>query len=505
MPAKTLMIQGTGSSVGKSVLVAALCRIFRQQRVRVAPFKAQNMSLNSFVTADGAEIGRAQAVQAEAAGLAPTVDMNPVLLKPESDTRAQVVVRGKPRAAISAAGFGQLKEHLWDAITESIDRLRRDYDLVIIEGAGSPAEINLRERDLVNMEVALYCNSPVLLAADIDRGGVFAALVGTLDLLDGKEKERVKGFIINKFRGDISLLQPGLDWLEARTRVPVAGVVPFYHDIHIAEEDSMTRERRRALKNRGDFDLDIAVIALPHIANFDDFDPLEREPGVRLRYIEPADDLGRPDLIVIPGSKATVDDLKFLRSYGRDREITFAVFAGVPLIGICAGYQMLGDWIDDPDHVESENSRTAGLGLLPVRTRFQTEKSTHQVKARALAGFGLLAKSRGLALCGYEIHMGRTEGTEETRPFLVEQRSGEACADYDGSLSRDGNVVGTYLHGLFHNDAIRRAILQELAERKGATVALASTHFSAAEHYDRLAAHVRASLNMDLIQRLIDR
>jgi adenosylcobyric acid synthase len=308
MLAKTLMIQGTGSSVGKSILVTALCRIFKQQGLKVAPFKAQNMSLNSFVTAAGGEIGRAQVVQAEAAGIAPTVAMNPVLLKPESDNHAQIIVRGKPLTRLSAARFPRLKAELWCAITDSLDELRGVYDVIVIEGAGSPAEINLKDRDLVNMKVALHCHAPVLLAADIDRGGIFAALVGTLELLDAPEKERVKAFIVNKFRGDVSLLTPGLDWLEARTGVPVAGVVPYYHDIYIAEEDSVALEKRYIMKNRRDFDLDIAVIALPHIANFDDFDPFEREPRVRLRYVEAGDDLGEPDLIILPGSKATVAD-----------------------------------------------------------------------------------------------------------------------------------------------------------------------------------------------------
>ena len=498
------MVQGTGSSVGKSVLVTALCRIFKQQGLRVAPFKAQNMSLNSFVTAAGEEIGRAQVVQAEAAGIAPTVEMNPVLLKPESDHHAQIIVHGRPLTRITAAHFPQLKAHLWDAISESIDRLRCNYDVVVIEGAGSPAEVNLKDRDLVNMKVALYCNAPVLLAADIDRGGIFASLVGTMELLDAAEKERVKAFIVNKFRGDVSLLKPGLDWLETRTGVPVVGVVPYYHDIHIAEEDSLALERRRAMKNRLDFDLDIAVVALPHIANFDDFDPFEREPRVRLRYFEAGDELGQPDLMIIPGSKTTVADLDYLRRSGREREIIGAVSAGVPIIGICGGFQMLGTAIHDPQRIESINELTAGMGLLPLTTRFGAVKSTHQVKARALAGFGLLAKAKDVTLSGYEIHMGHTDGNIATRPFLIEQRSQELCSDGDGSLSADGNVVGTYIHGLFHNDALRRAILHELAERKGKTLALGPVKFSVDEQYDRLAAHVRANLNMELIHRILD-
>ncbi len=505
MLAKVLMVQGTGSSVGKSILVTALCRIFKQQRLRVAPFKAQNMSLNSFVTADGGEIGRAQVVQAEAAGIAPTVAMNPVLIKPESDCDAQIVLRGKPLTRIAAADFLQLKTELWSAITESLDQLRSAYDVVVIEGAGSPAEINLKERDLVNMKVALYCNAPVLLAADIDRGGIFAALVGTMELLDAPERERVKAFIVNKFRGDVSLLAPGLDWLEARTGVPVAGVVPYYHDIHIAEEDSVSLEKRNAMKNRRDFDLDIAVIALPHISNFDDFDPFEREPRVRLRYVESGDRLGLPDLIVLPGSKATVADFLYLRESGREQEILRAVSAGVPIVGICAGFQMLSRSIHDPERIESSTALTTGMGLLPVTTRFGAVKATHQVRARTLANIGLLARAQDMKISGYEIHMGRTAGQGAAQPFLIEQRSRQIIADRDGALSADGNIIGTYIHGLFHNDELRRAILQELAERKGQTYTAGQAQFSADEQYDRLAAHVRGSLNMELIQRILDR
>lgn len=504
MAAKTLMVQGTGSSVGKSILVTALCRIFRQEGLRVAPFKAQNMSLNSFVTAAGDEIGRAQVVQAEAAGIAPTVEMNPVLLKPESDQNAQVIVRGKPLTRISAARFPQLRAELWRAITESLDALVSAYDIVVIEGAGSPAEINLKDRDLVNMKVALYCRAPVLLAADIDRGGVFAALVGTMELLDPAEKERVKAFVINKFRGDVGLLKPGLDWLAARTGVPVAGVVPYFHDIYIAEEDSMTRERRDAMKHRRDFDLDIAVIALPHIANFDDFDPFDREPRTRLRYVEDGDALGKPDLIMLPGSKSTIADLNHLRAAGRDREIIAAAAGGIPVIGICAGYQMLGKVIDDPELIESTTAITAGLGLLPVRTRFEPIKATHQVRARSLADFGLLAKTGGMVISGYEIHMGQTVRDGAAPVFRIEQRSQQACANNDGALSADGNVIGTYIHGLFHNGEFRAALLDELAQRKGLVFAPSSGQFSNDEQYDRLAAHVRGSLDMQLIRRVIE-
>ncbi len=505
MPAKFLMVQGTGSNVGKSVLVTAFCRIFKQWGFKVAPFKAQNMSLNSYVTADGGEIGRAQAVQAEAAGVPPMVAMNPVLLKPEADNRSQVIVAGKPVARISAADFPRMKMPLWDAITESIDVLRNHFDVVVIEGAGSPAEINLKDRDLVNMKVALHCRAPVLLAADIDRGGVFASLVGTLELLEPRERSLVQGFIINKFRGDISLLEPGLDWLEKRTSIPVTGVIPYYHDIRIAEEDSITLETRREMKTRSDFSLDIAVIGLPHIANFDDFDPLARDPSVRLRYVEAGDSLGAPDLIILPGTKSTMSDLARLKELGLAKEIQLQASQGCPIIGICGGYQMLGEEIIDPDQIESADSQISGLRLLPVATRFLPVKSTHQVKAHTVVGRGILAKAQNTPISGYEIHMGQTSGPSAARPFRIDRRSGETCTDTDGFLSEDGNILGTYLHGIFHNDNFRHAILSELAERKGIKLPPVVESFSLDEQYDRLADHVRENLNMHLILKLLDR
>lgn len=505
MRATTLMVQGTGSSVGKSVLVTALCRVFKQRGLKVAPFKAQNMSLNSAVTADGDEIGRAQAVQAEAAGVSPAVEMNPVLLKPEADNCSQIIVRGKPVARLSAADFPKLKTQLWSAITESIDILRSHFDVVVIEGAGSPAEINLNDRDLVNMKVALYCNSPVLLAADIDRGGIFASLVGTMELLEPEERALVKAFVVNKFRGDVSLLTPGLNWLEKRTGVPVAGVIPYFHDIYIAEEDSMPLEKRRSMRNRSDYNLDIAVVALPHIANFDDFDPLEREPQVRLRYVEAGDLLDAPDLIILPGTKSTVADLAYLNEIGLAKKIIRQASQECPIIGICGGYQILGTSIHDPERVESAATVTAGLGLLPVTTRFLPVKSTHQVKAYTLMGRGILAKAQGAPISGYEIHMGQTTGAGAQQPFQIRQRSQASCVDFDGFLSEDGNILGTYIHGLFHNDDFRRAILHELAERKGKALSAITSPFSADEQYDRLAALVRENLDMDLILRLLDR
>jgi adenosylcobyric acid synthase len=504
MRAKSLMVQGTASSVGKSTLVTALCRILKQEGLSVAPFKAQNMSLNSFVTPDGGEIGRAQAVQAEAAGIEPTVEMNPVLLKPEADNRCQLIVKGKPLRHLAAADYPSIQKILWHAITESVDLLLARYDAVVIEGAGSPAEVNLKDRDLVNMRVALYSNAPVLLVADIDRGGVFASLVGTLELLDPREAALIKAFVINKFRGDLSLLRPGLDWLEQRTNIAVAGVVPYYYDIHIAEEDSVALEKHRAMKNPKNYSLDIAVIALPHMANFDDFDPFEHEPEIRLRYVEPNDELGKPDLIILPGTKSTMADLRYLREIGRDKEIIERVKQGTPIIGVCGGYQMLGESICDPERMESTEAQIAGLALLPISTRFLAVKSTHQVKARALPRQGLLQNTGGMQITGYEIHMGETAGDALSAPFQIIERSQQTSKGTDGCLSTDGNVLGTYIHGLFHNEDFRRAILSDLAARKGCIFAPTQTSLSQKEPYDRLASLVRSSLDMKLIFRLLD-
>lgn len=505
-PAKTLMVQGTGSSAGKSTLVTALCRIFRQDGWDVAPFKSQNMSLNSYVTRNGEEMGRAQVAQAEAACVEPAVEMNPILLKPEADMRSQVVLMGKPFKTLDASVYYSLKDNLWKYVTASLDSLRERYDVVVIEGAGSPAEVNLKDRDIVNMRVALYCQAPVLLVADIDRGGVFASIVGTLELLEPEERALVKGFVINKFRGDVSLLQPGLDWLEKRTGIPVVGVVPYYRDIHISEEDSVSLEKRRAMKTREDYVLDIAVIGLPHISNFDDFDPLEQEQGVRLRYVEQGDPLGKPDLIVLPGTKSTMSDLEYLKQSGLAAEIAGLAARGTPVVGICGGYQMLGEVIRDPDRVESNQAEVRGLGLLPVATTFYPVKSTHQVRGVVLRGEGLLRHASGSPVTGYEIHMGQTEnekgGESAGAPFVIEERSRMPCRDGDGFLDRDGNILGTYLHGLFHNHGLRRSMLVELAARKGVALPPWGKVLSKEEEYDKLASLIRSSLDMDLINRV---
>ena len=500
MGARTIMVQGTASSAGKSILVTALCRIFRQDGYRVAPFKAQNMALNSYIGEDGGELGRSQAVQAEAAGAEMSIDMNPILLKPEGDARCQVVVHGQPYATLTATQYYDLKNELWPLALASLERLRSRYEVVLVEGAGSPAEVNLKENDIVNMRVARAVGAPVLLAADIDRGGVFASLVGTLELLEPAERALVKGLVINKFRGDFSLLQPGLDFLARRTGVPVAGVVPYLRDLRIAEEDSVALEggwrgRARAL-------LDIAVVHLPRIANFDDFDPLQAEPTVSLRLVGEPRGLGRPDLVILPGSKATIADLAHLRQNGLAEAIVALARQGMPVVGICGGYQMLGRMLYDPSSVESPLGEAAGLGLLPVDTTFAAEKRTCRVRGRVVGGRGILSFAGGQEVEGYEIHMGRTAGEAQAAIHLVE-RQGEPVDSLDGAISADGIVFGTYLHGLFDRPGFRRCLLEWLARRRGVRLTDEDHGIDRDGEYDRLAAAVRASLDMELVYRLV--
>ena len=501
---RVVMVQGTASHVGKSVLATALCRIFRQDGYRVAPFKAQNMSNNSFVTPGGGELGRAQAVQAEACGVEPQVEMNPILLKPEADHRSQVVLLGRPAAKASADYFATAKPMLWQTVAQSLDTLRAQYDVVVIEGAGSPAEINLKQNEIVNMRVALHSGAPVLLAGDIDRGGVFASLIGTMEILDPHERDAVGAFIINKFRGDLSLLEPGLVWLEERTGKPVLGVVPYYRDIEIAEEDSVSLEHRQQLKSQTGYALDIAVMGFPHISNFDDFDPLKREPGVRLRFVENRDSLGQPDLIILPGTKTTMADLWWLRERGFAADIRRQAEAGTPVIGICGGYQMMGRRILDPHGVESPEPEAEGLNLLPVDTVFAPVKETHRVRGTVAADSGLLAQAANAAVEGYEIHMGSSTPTSAAaRPFRI-SRPGQPAAD-DGAISANGRAMGTYVHGLFNSYALRRALLEQLAAWKGAQLPPPSDtggQLSRDGEYDKLAQTVRNSLDMDLLYRI---
>jgi adenosylcobyric acid synthase len=503
--APTLMIQGTSSSVGKSLLVTALCRWFRRAGVRVAPFKSQNMALNAAVTPDGNEIGRAQAVQADAAGLAPTADMNPILFKPEGDARSQIVVMGAPLASMTAVEYHQRKPELTGVIAASLERLRRTYDLVVIEGAGSPAEINLKDRDIVNMHVARVADAPVLLVGDIDRGGVFASFVGTLALLEPDERERIAAFIVNKFRGDRALLEPGLVDLSRRTGKPVAGVLPFLPRLRLADEDSVALDDR-SRRAPGPDQLDVVVVRLPRISNHDDALPLEHEPGVVVRFSDNPETVRAADLVILPGSKSTAADLAWLRAAGIADALTARAVAAAPVFGICGGCQMLGEAIDDPDHIESAEPHVRGLGLLPLRTRFAARKVTAQVRARATAASFLCAA--GVEVSGYEIHMGdAVADTTAAAPFEIVARNGDPMAARDGAIAAGGAVVGTMIHGLLDNDAVRASLVASLRARRGlaAPPPTESTASARAREYDRLADAIEAHLDVDLQRRLARR
>lgn len=487
------MVQGTSSSVGKSVLVAGLCRLFFQEGVRVAPFKSQNMALNSFATPDGLEIGRAQAVQAEAAGLPPSADMNPILLKPEGDARSQVVVSGRVWGTLSAAEYQARKEEFWPVAEASLRRLMATFDLVLIEGAGSPVEMNLKAHDIVNMRVARAAPAPVLLVADIDRGGVFASLVGTLELLEPEERALVAGIIVNKFRGDLALFRSGLEFLERRTRKKTLGVIPWIEDLGIAEEDSQNLAAAPA-RPGGDL-LSVVVVKLPHIANFDDFDPLARRPGVALRYVDRPDALGTPDLLILPGTKTTRADLAFVRARGLDRAIQSYAGRGGAVLGICGGYQMLCQRLDDPEGAEGDPGSVSVLGLLPGVTRYAPEKATVQVEGRVQASRGLFADAHGLPVSAYEIHVGRTDPSASPA-FCIRDQSGPHV---DGQVSEDGWIAGTYFHGLFANVDFTEAMLSALARRRGLALA---ANGARVDPYDRLAGILREHLDVDLLRQI---
>ena len=491
------MVQGTASGVGKSMLVTALCRIFRQDGFRVAPFKSQNMALNSFVTRRGEEMGRAQAVQAEAAGVEPDIDMNPILIKPEAGSKAQVVVLGKPSITVTAGEYGRHAGELLSLAEKSLARLRSAYDIVVIEGAGSPAEINIRENEIVNMRIARLAEAPVLLVGDIDKGGVFASLVGTLALLDEAERDSIRGFIINKFRGDISLLKPGLDYLESYTSKPVIGVIPYYHDILIPEEDSIVIGGEARADSAAEV-INIAVIRLPHLSNSTDFEPLQQETGVAVQYVNSVDELGYPDAIILPGSKSTVADLAYLWRSGLAESIIQRTREGTPLVGICGGFQMMGREIKDPGGVESGEDGVAGLGLLDTTTVFQRRKTTCQVKAQVLCNEGLLEGLQGEEVTGYEIHMGQTTDNN-TKPLFLITRRMEGQANYiDGAVANGGLILGSYLHGLFDNTNFRQVFLSRLRQWKGLALTPGPPIPSRQQQYDRLADIVRGSLNLKL-------
>ena len=494
MTAKVLMIQGSSSSVGKSLLVTALCRIYAHRGVKVAPFKAQNMSNNAAVCADGREIGRAQALQAAACGIEPTADMNPVLIKPEADSRSQIIVMGRPWHTLEAKNYYEKKQILWGYVTQSLDRLRASYELVVIEGAGSPVELNLKRGDIVNMAVAKYANAPVVLVGDIDRGGVFAQLLGTLWLLDPEEQQLMRGFIVNKFRGDLSLFDDGIQIIEEKSGIPVLGVIPYLRGLSLPDEDAVSVEvASHAAQPASTSQTDIAVLALPRIANFDDFDSLRAEPNVHIRHVDAVEKLGNPQAIIIPGTKSTMADLHWLRQTGLADAITRFANNDGEVVGICGGYQMLGQSIHDPHHVESNNDSADGLGLLPTITTFAQTKATYQVNAKVL-NFSSLTDEM---IHGYEIHMGETQG--QSQWLEITSRNGKRVKVLDGSVSENGKVWGCYIHALFANDSFRQAWLTRLGWKGRVTSQAARFD----ESLDKLADAVERALNMELLERII--
>lgn len=490
--AKAIMIQGTMSNAGKSVIAAGLCRIFSDMGYKVAPFKSQNMALNSYVTKEGLEMGRAQVMQAECARTKPMAAMNPILLKPTSDKRSQVIVNGTVVANRKAAEYYQEKQQYIPDILHAYDQLSEAFDIIVIEGAGSPVEMNLKENDIVNMGLAEMIDVPVLLVGNIDPGGVFAQLIGTLDLLTDEERTRVCGLIVNKFRGDLSLFADGIKILEERGRTKVVGVVP-YLNVKLDDEDSLSDRLNNTGKNAGDA-IDIAVIRLKHISNFTDFDTFDQTSGVRVRYVEDASELGDPDLIILPGSKNTIDDLQALKDNGLADALIRCAKEDHCIIGICGGYQMLGERIADPDGVESGGS-IRGLGLLPVETVLAKEKSNANVTREITHATGILLELTGCEVSGYEIHMGKTKPIGAVTEFTS-----------DGSGYCMGNVYGTYLHGFFDSKEILCTVLQSIAAANGKTVDLANVTDYAAykdRQYDLLAAALKEHLDMDLICKIM--
>ena len=496
MRGKVIMRQGTGSSVGKSMLCAALCRIFREDGLKVAPFKAQNMALNSFATAEGLEMGRAQVVQAQAAGVEPHVDMNPILLKPTSDRKSQVIALGRPIGNMTAVEYHHYKPNLRRMVKEAYDRLEARCDAVVIEGAGSPAEINLKDGDLVNMWMAEAADAPVLLVGDIDRGGVFASLYGTVMLLEPAERARIKGMIINKFRGDVAILEPGLRMIEEKVGIPVVGVVPWT-DADIEDEDSVSE---RLLGESGHGEITVAVARLKHISNFTDFQALSLHPGVTLRYAARPRDFDGADVIILPGTKNTIDDLIDLKNRDMIAPIVRHARSGKLLIGVCGGYQMLGQMLRDPHGVESAAPEVSGLGLLDMEVAFEPEKRTVQATGAVTGAVDWLRPLAGVKIEGYEIHSGVNTFGPEARFWLGP----------DGACNPGGNVLGTYLHGLFDDGALADAVVRRARALKGLTEVEITAEQAAVNmrayreaQFDKLATHVRGSLDMDRVYRIL--
>lgn len=495
---KGIMIQGTASSVGKSMITAAFCRIFTQDGYDVNPFKSQNMSLNSYITHEGHEMGRAQVMQAEAAAKAPVVQMNPILLKPTSDRKSQVIIEGKVYKDMDAVDYFAYKKQLKSRISEIYNQLSDKSDVVVIEGAGSPAEINLNTEDFVNMGMAKLAKAPVILVGDIDRGGVFASLAGTMLLLTEEERKHVKGVIINKFRGSYEILEPGLKMLEDIIKVPVLGVIPYYHH-YLEDEDSVGDWLRHV--DAGEKEIDIAVISLPYMSNFTDFNAFRQYEGVRLRFVRLHEELGNPDAILIPGTKSTIKDMLALQQSWMAQQVIEAHQKGSVVFGICGGYQILGSKILDPEKAESDLESIDGLKLLQQETLFKPEKTT--TLSEGIESFF------GTAVKGYEIHMGETTSYEGSRSFIdIKQRNGKAYEGVDGSINEDGSVFGTYLHGIFDSKAFTSSFINLLRNRKGLETkdysGIADYWDFKEQQYDKLAEVVRGSLDMERIYSILE-
>ncbi len=492
---KGVMIQGTASDVGKSLVVTALCRLFALEDVKVAPFKSQNMSNNSYVTADGKEIGRAQGIQAEAAKIEASVWMNPILLKPRSDMQSEVVLLGKAVQTLSGKGY---RDHFYDeglkVIKEALHKLEANFDVLVIEGAGSPAEINLKERELVNMKVAELADVPVILVADIDRGGVFANVVGTLELLDPDERKRVKGIFINKFRGDMSLFEDGAKWLEERTGVPVLGVLPYVHDHMIDGEDSLSIQTNR----KGNGDIDIAVIHLPFISNYSDIEPFYDEEDVSIRFIKNPSQFGQPDAVIIPGTKSTIHDLSYIIESGLAMRLNDYVKKGGRIVGLCGGYQMLGQEIVDVAGSDTGivGNRLKGLQLIPSTTVFTAEKKTVRFNGRYAPSVQV---SGNRPIAGYEIHLGVTEPIENGSPFLILDDGKE-----EGYYGHEGKIIGTYVHHLFHNDEFRNYWLNRIREEKQLpTKEVVYRQDLKEEKYDELSLTLKQHMDWERVKEIV--
>lgn len=488
-----LMVQGTASSVGKSILVTALCRIFTQDGFSACPFKSQNMSLNSYITLDGKEMGRAQVLQAYAAGLEPEVYMNPILLKPTSDKKCQIIVNGKVFGNSTAMEYHNMKLEFKDMLKKQFEELEKKFDIIVMEGAGSPAEINLRDRDIVNMGMAELIDAPVILAGDIDKGGVFASLAGTLLLLNDEEKKRVKATIINKFRGDLEILKPGLTMLEDIIHIPCAGVVPYFR-LELEDEDGAVEFNKKVTAP-----IDIAVIKLPHISNFTDLDALKAEEDVSVRFVTTKGELGTPDLLIIPGTKNTIDDLISLRNSGLAEAVQQYSIEG-NILGICGGYQMLGNSLNDPNGLEGNSKETEGMKLLDIDTIFEDEKITTRVKARSTS-----IRDTSIEVYGYEIHMGICKYGHNIKPlFEIYDKNGSDISFFDGAINAGGNVMGTYIHGIFDGVEFREYMVNTLRIKKGMEPKKSVVYENLREkEIDKLADIVRDNVDMDAIYKII--